>query len=193
LATIRFGWLVALGRITVVAFLALFLLFLSRPSIRKSAGHNEALAMALEIGIVISFAGVLAVRWPARPQPFACMRRTVVDARHRHVMLVEPAGGAAGRGWCGLRRAFPSADLVRRRCAGFLDGVVGRRHAAIDRLLQMISLMSSGEKPPSANAARTCRRNSSHCPSATMVPMTSTRLVRWSKCGRSRCRPRHSA
>jgi len=60
LATIRFGWLVALGRITVVAFLALFLLFLSRPSIRKSAGHNEALAMALEIGIVISFAGVLA-------------------------------------------------------------------------------------------------------------------------------------
>jgi hypothetical protein len=60
LTTVRFGWLLALGRITVVAFFALFLLFLSRPSIRKSAGHNEALVMALEIGIVISFAGVLA-------------------------------------------------------------------------------------------------------------------------------------
>jgi hypothetical protein len=60
LATVRFGWLLALGRITVVAFFALFLLFLSRPSIRKSAGHNEALAMALQIGIVLSFAGVLA-------------------------------------------------------------------------------------------------------------------------------------
>ena len=60
LATVRFGWLLALGRITVVAFFALFLLFITRPSIRKSAGHNEALGMALEIGIVISFAGVLA-------------------------------------------------------------------------------------------------------------------------------------
>ena len=59
MATVRLGWLLALGRITVVAFFALFLLFITRPSIRKSSGHNEALGMALEIGIVISFAGVL--------------------------------------------------------------------------------------------------------------------------------------
>ena len=59
MATVRFGWLLALGRITVVAFFALFLLFMTRPSIRKSVGQNEALAMALEIGIVLSFAGVL--------------------------------------------------------------------------------------------------------------------------------------
>jgi hypothetical protein len=59
LATVRFGWLLALGRITVVAFFALFLFFITRPSIRKSGGCNEALAMALEIGVVISFAGVL--------------------------------------------------------------------------------------------------------------------------------------
>ena len=59
MSTVRFGWLLALGRITVVAFFALFLLFLSRPSIRKSGGCNEALAMALEIGVVINFAGVL--------------------------------------------------------------------------------------------------------------------------------------
>jgi hypothetical protein len=59
MATVRFGWLLALVRITVVAFFALFLLFITRASIRKSGGCNEALAMALEIGGVISFAGVL--------------------------------------------------------------------------------------------------------------------------------------
>jgi hypothetical protein len=59
MATVRFAWLLALGRITVVAFFALFLLFITRASIRKSGGSNEALAVALEIGCVISFAGVL--------------------------------------------------------------------------------------------------------------------------------------
>jgi hypothetical protein len=59
MATVRFGWLLALARITVVAFFALFLLFITRPSIRKSAGQNEALAMALAIGAAISFGGVL--------------------------------------------------------------------------------------------------------------------------------------
>jgi hypothetical protein len=59
MATVRFAWLLALGRIMVVAFFALFLLFITRASIRKSGGCNEALGMALEIGIVISFAGVL--------------------------------------------------------------------------------------------------------------------------------------
>jgi hypothetical protein len=59
MATVRFAWLLALARIIVVAFFALFLLFITRASIRKSGGCNEALAMALEIGIVLSFAGVL--------------------------------------------------------------------------------------------------------------------------------------
>jgi hypothetical protein len=59
MATVRFAWLLALGRIIVVAFFALFLLFITRASIRRSGGCNEALGMALEIGIVISFAGVL--------------------------------------------------------------------------------------------------------------------------------------
>jgi len=59
MATVRFAWILALVRITVVAFFALFLVFITRASIRKSGGSNEALAMALEIGVVISFAGVL--------------------------------------------------------------------------------------------------------------------------------------
>src|SRR5215471_14121506 len=56
---VRAAWLLALGRLTVVAFFAIFLVLLSRPKIRKAGGANEALAMALGIGSVISFAAML--------------------------------------------------------------------------------------------------------------------------------------
>ena len=59
LATVRVAWLLALGRMTVVAFLAVFLVFISRASIRKAGGCNEALGMALAIGSVMSFAGMV--------------------------------------------------------------------------------------------------------------------------------------
>jgi hypothetical protein len=52
---IRTAWLLALGRGTVVAFFALFLVLLCRPKIRISGGCNEALSIALAIGSVISF------------------------------------------------------------------------------------------------------------------------------------------
>jgi len=60
MATVRFAWLLALGRITVVAFFAIFLVFLTRAAIRKSGGSSEALAIALAIGSVISFASMIA-------------------------------------------------------------------------------------------------------------------------------------
>ena len=59
IATVRVALLLALGRITVVAFLAVFLFFISRPSIREEGGCDEALGMALSIGGAMSFAGVL--------------------------------------------------------------------------------------------------------------------------------------
>src|SRR6202790_5058687 len=58
-STIRAAWLLALGKMTVVAFFAIFVVFLTRPSIRKAGGCDEALAMALAIGSVISFASML--------------------------------------------------------------------------------------------------------------------------------------
>jgi hypothetical protein len=58
-ATVRVAWLLALGRMTVVAFLAVFLVFITRASIRKSGGGDEALGMALALGSVISFAGMV--------------------------------------------------------------------------------------------------------------------------------------
>ena len=44
---VRFAWLLALGRLTVVAFFAIFVFSSPAPSIRKAGGCNEALAIAL--------------------------------------------------------------------------------------------------------------------------------------------------
>jgi hypothetical protein len=57
--TVRAAWLLALGRLTMAAFFAIFLVFLSRPSIRKSGGADEALGIALCIGSLISFVGMV--------------------------------------------------------------------------------------------------------------------------------------
>ena len=59
LTAVRFAWLLALGRLTVVAFFALFLVLAVRSFIRKRGSGREALAIALTIGSVISFASVL--------------------------------------------------------------------------------------------------------------------------------------
>jgi hypothetical protein len=57
--TVRVAWLLALGKLTVVAFFALFLVLITRTSIRKSGASDEALSVALAIGSVISFASML--------------------------------------------------------------------------------------------------------------------------------------
>jgi hypothetical protein len=59
IGTLRAAWLLALGRLTVVGFFMVFLVLLARPKIRKSGGCDEALAIALLIGSVISFTGML--------------------------------------------------------------------------------------------------------------------------------------
>lgn len=56
---VRAAWLLALARITVVAFFAIFLVLATLSRVRKSGGCDEALAMALGIGTAISFAGML--------------------------------------------------------------------------------------------------------------------------------------
>ncbi|KIZ47740.1 MULTISPECIES: hypothetical protein [Rhodopseudomonas] len=57
--TIRMAWLLALGKLTVAAFFAVFVVLTTRASIRKTGGCDEALAFALTIGSVISFASML--------------------------------------------------------------------------------------------------------------------------------------
>src|SRR4051794_18883792 len=52
---LRVGWLLAFARLTAAAFFAVFVALITRPSIRRSGGCDEALALALGIGSVISF------------------------------------------------------------------------------------------------------------------------------------------
>jgi hypothetical protein len=59
MTTVRFAWLLALGKMTAVAFFAIFVFFLTRPSSRKTGAGDEALGMALAIASVISFASML--------------------------------------------------------------------------------------------------------------------------------------
>jgi len=59
MSTVRYAWLMALGKLTVVAFFVVFLALAMRPAIRKSGGCDEALAMALGIGSAISFASMM--------------------------------------------------------------------------------------------------------------------------------------
>jgi hypothetical protein len=59
ITTVRLAWLLAFAKLTVVAFFALFVVFITRASIRKSGGCDEALGMALAIGSVISFASMV--------------------------------------------------------------------------------------------------------------------------------------
>jgi hypothetical protein len=57
--TVRVAWLLALGKLTVVAFFVLFLALIVRAAIRKTDSGDEALAIALSIGSVISFASMV--------------------------------------------------------------------------------------------------------------------------------------
>ncbi len=60
MATVRLAWLLALARITVVAFFAVFLAMAAfSPLRRNSSGADEALAVALCLGSVLSFASMM--------------------------------------------------------------------------------------------------------------------------------------
>ena len=59
MSIVRIAWLLALSRVLVVAFFAIFVLFAVRALIRKTEGQKEPLAIALGIGSVISFASVI--------------------------------------------------------------------------------------------------------------------------------------
>lgn len=60
LYTVRFAWLLALGKLMVAAFFLLFLVQIIRESIRRTASCDEALAFALALGSLISMGSLLA-------------------------------------------------------------------------------------------------------------------------------------
>ena len=110
IATVRVAWLLALGRMTVVAFLSAFLVFIARASTRRSGACDEALGMALAIGSVMSFAGVLMASQAGETSALRLHAAELHDdARHGHCLADRAARSAAGRR--GARRAIASAEL----------------------------------------------------------------------------------
>jgi hypothetical protein len=68
IGTVRAAWLLALGKLTVVAFFAIFLVLITRATIRKTGGCDEALGIALAIGSVISLASMAMASAVGEPQ-----------------------------------------------------------------------------------------------------------------------------
>jgi hypothetical protein len=60
LGTVRFAWLLALAKVVVVAYFLLFALLTLRPEGGKRASGDEALALALLFGGIISVLSMLA-------------------------------------------------------------------------------------------------------------------------------------
>ena len=109
MSTVRFAWLLALGRLTVVAFFAVFLLFMTRASIRRTGGCDEALAMALGIGSLIAFACMIMA---SKVGETAALKLHVTELLLLLgaivLMAMEPA----------VLRAAPEADTAAPRRAG---------------------------------------------------------------------------
>jgi hypothetical protein len=59
LATVRFAWLLAIMKLTVVAFFLVFAALTARATARRSGACDEALSVALSIGSVITFASMM--------------------------------------------------------------------------------------------------------------------------------------
>ena len=93
---VRSAWLLALGRLTVVAFFVTFLVLLTRAAIRKAGGCNEALALALGIGSVICFAMMLMAAYVHEPEAMRLHATELLMLLGTTiVMLVEPPVEAA--------------------------------------------------------------------------------------------------
>lgn len=59
LATVRFAWLLALAKLTVVIFLMVFVAVSTRKAWRDRGNGEEALAIALTLGTLVSFAAMV--------------------------------------------------------------------------------------------------------------------------------------
>ena len=94
-----------------MAFFAIFVVLLTRASIRKAGGCDEALGMALGIGSLISFASMVMA---SQVGESAALRLHATELLlllgTAIVLLVERPAAAAGRTQRGGRRSIPSAS-----------------------------------------------------------------------------------
>jgi hypothetical protein len=116
MGTVRAAWLLALGKLTVVAFFAIFLVLISRAAIRKTGGCDEALAIALAIGSVISLASMAMASGVGEPEALRLHATELLLLLGTGVvLLVEgPARPQADRGLASADPAFhdPNSPII---------------------------------------------------------------------------------
>ncbi|WP_315831677.1 hypothetical protein [Bradyrhizobium prioriisuperbiae] len=95
-ATVRFAWLLALAKLTVVAFFAMFLVYALRTPTRRRNAGDEAFSIALSLAAAVSFVSMLLA---SKVGEFAALRlhatETLLLLSIGIVMLVETAKPAA--------------------------------------------------------------------------------------------------
>ncbi|MGJ4887133.1 hypothetical protein ACQR1Y_03035 [Bradyrhizobium sp. HKCCYLRH3099] len=57
--TVRAAWLLALARLTVAGFFAMFLVLILVPRVRKVAGYVESLSIGLGLGSILAFTSMI--------------------------------------------------------------------------------------------------------------------------------------
>ena len=97
MVTVRFAWLLAIVKLTVVAFFLVFAALAARSAVRRSGGCDEALGVALSIGSAITF---LSMMFAAQVGERAALQlhatELLILLGTGILMLVEPpVGGAA--------------------------------------------------------------------------------------------------
>ncbi len=141
MTAVRIAWLLALGKLTVVAFFVLFLAFIVRAAIRKTGDRDEPLAIALTIGSVISFASmIMASQVGETAGAAAACDRTAAAARRR-----DPVAGRASRRAAGGVRRDVGRD--RPRSARTPEQSLSLRGPR-DRRLNVGSSAASKSRPP---------------------------------------------
>jgi hypothetical protein len=111
---IRTAWLLALGRLLVVAFFAIFLALLTRPSIRKAGGCNEALSIALGIGSLICFASMLMASKVGEVEAMRLHATELLMLLGTTIVLVVERPAEVGAGEVATK-AEPAAPLALQR------------------------------------------------------------------------------
>ncbi|MGJ4908083.1 hypothetical protein ACQR1H_02320 [Bradyrhizobium sp. HKCCYLRH2015] len=66
--TVRAAWLLALARLTVAGFFAMFLVLILVPRVRKVAGYVEALSIGLGFGSMLAFFSMIMAAKVGEPQ-----------------------------------------------------------------------------------------------------------------------------
>lgn len=96
LGTVRFAWLLALAKVTVAIFLIVFVALSVRKASRNTGSGDEALAIALTLGTIVSFAGMLLASKVGEAEALRLhATETLMLIGGAIVLLVQPQTAAA--------------------------------------------------------------------------------------------------